>query len=233
MRQTRYRHIFIDLDKTLWDFESSARETFEEIFKNYDLNSKGIAGIESFLPVYTRYNEMLWRVYRQNKIPKELLNLRRFELTLNDFGINDPFLISHIADDYVRISPEKTNLFPGAQESLQYLSGRYDLHVITNGFEEVQQRKLDLSRLRKYFKSITTSEEAGVKKPELGIFRLALKKAGAQPGESIMIGDDLKIDLAGARTLGMDQVYFNPGKHLHSDTVTYEISSWQEVRVIL
>jgi putative hydrolase of the HAD superfamily len=151
-------------------------------------------------------------------------------MTLNEFGIDDLILATHIADDYVTLSPMKDNLFPEARGALNYLKDLYPLHIITNGFEEVQQKKLDTSDLRKYFTTITTSEEAGVKKPEPWIFELALRKAGARPEKSLMVGDDLVVDMLGAREMGMDTMFFNPQALEHQDPVTYEIKCWTDVR---
>jgi putative hydrolase of the HAD superfamily len=176
---------------------------------------------------------MLWGLYRENKIKKEVLNIRRFELTLQEFGIDDLILATQIAEDYITLSPLKTILFPNSREALKYLIASYSLHLITNGFEEVQQKKLDVCDLRKYFTTITTSEEAGVKKPEKGIFELALEKAGANAMESLMIGDDLEVDMAGARLMGMDTLFFNPQRQIHHDDLDHEVNSWHEVMKIL
>jgi putative hydrolase of the HAD superfamily len=232
-RRSRYQHIFIDLDKTLWDFEKNSLETFKEIFDKYDLIDQGINSLELFLIEYTRINDMLWGVYRKNQIKKEVLNIRRFEMTLNEFGVDDLILATHMAEDYVTLSPLKDNLFPQARRALEYLQHNYPLHIITNGFEEVQQKKLDISDLRKYFSTVTTSEEAGVKKPESWIFELALSKAGAIPENSLMIGDDLVVDMEGAGNLGMDTMFFNPEKTSHNNAVTYEISCWEDVHKLL
>lgn len=230
---TQYKHIFIDLDKTIWDFEANSKAAFLEIFGKHDLKKKGIVSIEAFLQVYHRINDMLWALYRENKIKKEVLNIKRFELTLLEFGIDDLILATHIAEDYVTLSPQKTILFPNSHEALTYLQTKYTLHIITNGFEELQQQKLDNCDLRKYFTSITTSEEAGVKKPEIQIFKLALQKAGAKAGESLMIGDDLEVDVAGAKGIGMGTLYFNPGREDHNDNPDHEVHSWLEVMNIL
>ena len=228
-----YRHLFIDLDKTLWDFDSNSRETFAEIFSHHQLQQRGITDLDRFLGIYNHFNEMLWTIYRQNGIRKEALNIRRFEMTLQEFGIIDPALAAMIAEDYILLSPKKTILFPYTQDALTYLGKKYPLHLITNGFEEVQQPKLDASDLRRHFTTVTTSEEAGVKKPEEGIFRLALQKAKAEAGESLMIGDDLQVDMEGARKLGMDTLYFNPTRITHQEMVTFEITSWSQIRKIL
>lgn len=228
-----YGDIFIDLDKTLWDFEKNSLETFREIYKKYDLASKGIQDLDLLLAKYTHINDMLWGLYRKNQIKKEVLNIRRFDMTLNEFGVNDLILATHIAEDYVNLSPMKDNLFPQAREALEYLVKVYPLHIITNGFEEVQQKKLDVSDLRKYFSTITTSEEAGVKKPEPYIFELALQKANALPKHSLMVGDDLVVDMEGARNFGMGTMFFNPQGVAHQNDITYEIRSWKEIRNFL
>jgi putative hydrolase of the HAD superfamily len=197
------------------------------------LISRGIPGLDSFLEKYKDYNDMLWGLYRENKIKKEVLNIRRFEVTLNAFGIDDLVLATNIAEDYVSISPRKKNLFPGAVEGLNFLKSKgYPLHIITNGFEEVQFSKLHNSGLNHFFTTITTSEEAGVKKPEPGIFHLALKKAAAMSKESIMIGDDINVDIEGARNIGMDQVLFNPLKNHHEAEINFEMHSWKEIEEI-
>jgi putative hydrolase of the HAD superfamily len=229
----KYKHIFIDLDKTIWDFESNSKATFQEIFEKHNLKSLGILNLDRFTEVYKRINDMLWALYRENKIKKDVLNIRRFELTLLEFGIDDLILATHIADDYVTLSPRKTILFPYSHEALAYLKRKYALHIITNGFEELQHQKLDVCDLRKYFTTITTSEEAGVKKPETRIFKLALKKAGAYPFESLMIGDDLEVDMAGASGIGMDTLFFNPEKQEHQENLDHEVHSWLEVMHLL
>ncbi len=233
MTAAKYKHIFIDLDKTIWDFDRNALLTFEELFRKYKLENRGIGSAEVLFSVFNRFNEMLWDLYRENRIIKEVLNIRRFELTLNDFGIDDLIMATHMAEDYISLSPLKTAIFPHSRPALDYLKGKYRLHLITNGFEEVQHTKLDANDLRKYFTTITTSEEAGVKKPEIGIFELALRKAGALASESLMIGDDLAVDIAGARNAGMETLYFNPNRSDHREPVDHEIHSWHEVMEFL
>jgi len=225
----KYKHLFIDLDKTIWDFEKNTRVTFREIFEKYHIANLGKVELPEFFEAYTRINDMLWALYRENKIKKEKLSIQRFEMTLKEFGIDDLILATQIAEDFVTLSPLKTNLFPYAHEALTYLKQQYALHLVTNGFEEVQQKKLDVCNLRQYFQTITTSEEAGVKKPEGLIFELALKKAGAKVTESLMIGDDLEVDVAGAKGIGMDTLYFNPGRDVHNENPDHEVHSWEEV----
>ena len=138
-----------------------------------------------------------------------------------------------IAEDYITLSPLKVNLFPYTHEILSYLKEKYTLHLITNGFEEVQQVKIDASDLRKYFTEIITSEMAGCKKPNPRIFEFAMDKAGAIPEESMMIGDDLRVDILGAKGVGIDQVYVNFESDPHSEEISFEINHLKAIEEIL
>ena len=228
----KYKHLFFDLDRTLWDFDSSARIAFREIFALHELGGKGVGDVGEFQAVYNRHNEMLWAQYREGKIRKEELRSTRFLLTLREFGIDDPDLAVAIGDEYIRISPLRVALFPHAREILGYVREKYPVHMITNGFSEVQQVKLRSSGLGEYFRTIITSEEAGHKKPDKRIFDYALNKTGAKPEESIMIGDDPDVDILGAREAGMDQVLFDPaGKHSRNGSTHY-IRNLNELRKI-
>lgn len=233
LKKNAYRHIFFDLDRTLWDFDANSIETFREIFSKYSLPERGVHSFEAFLDVYNQHNHLLWEFYRKGQIVKEVLNLRRFALTLHDFGINDKLLSSLIAEDYVNLSPTKTNLFPHTIPILEYLRTKYILHIITNGFEEVQYRKLNHSGLSMYFTEIVTSEDAGSKKPEKIIFDYALKRSGANPEESLMIGDDEEVDILGAMEAGMDQVLVDYNNEFPDTKATFRIGSLDELYGIL
>ncbi|MCK9617420.1 MAG: YjjG family noncanonical pyrimidine nucleotidase [Lentimicrobiaceae bacterium] len=219
----QYKHIFFDLDKTIWDFETSSAQTFREIFVFEQLPQRGIASFEPFYEVYKHYNNLLWEQYRNGQIQKETLHVRRFLLALNDYGINDLALATRLADTYLARLPFKNNVFPGTHETLGYLSQKYVLHIITNGFEEVQYKKMETSDLRKYFTCIITSEDAGIKKPDPGIFFYAFRQTGAVAEQSLMVGDDLDVDVLGAKNAGIDQVFFNYNHVNHSNNTTYEI----------
>lgn len=226
-------HIFFDLDRTLWDFEKSANQTFNEIYHHYELQKKGISSVKKFHDAYTIHNNKLWDLYRKDEIKKEVLRSLRFFLTLNDFGITDEELSEKIGDDYIRISPLKVNLFPYSIEILEYLSPLYKLHIITNGFSEVQKTKLKTSGMDKYFIEVITSEEAGVKKPHPDIFKFAFGKAGASPAESIMIGDDYEVDIIGAKDVNMKQIFFDYEKQHNKNGSTYYINNLKEIEEIL
>jgi len=234
MKQTnKYKHLFIDLDRTLWDFEKSAQQTFETIYSKYHLKELGIPSLEAFDEYYTAHNNRLWGYYRKGEIKKEILSVQRFELTLKDFSIDNAELAKNIAEDYINLSPTMVNLFPYTHEILSYLKSKYILHIITNGFEEVQQNKLDYASLRQYFTHIITSEMAGVKKPELEIFDYAFKLTKACVSESLMIGDDLKVDILGAQAIGMDQLYVNYEKIRHQEKPTFEVNGLKEIESLL
>ncbi len=234
MMQKQYKHIFFDLDRTLWDFEKSAIQAFEAIFKKYKLKNQGIPSYEELHEKYTVHNNNLWDKYRKGEIDKETLKWLRFYLTMKDFGIDDRELADKIGEEYVKLSPVLVNLFPHAIEILEYLHKKnYLLHLITNGFSEVQNVKLKVSGMDKFFETVVTSEEAGVKKPLEGIFRYAFDKSGANPDESIMIGDDYEVDIVGAQNVGMNQILFDPHENYNGVDVTYKVKNLREIETIL
>lgn len=228
-----YKHLFFDLDRTIWDFETNADITLAEIYHQYGLQKRGVPSEAVFKDTYKRINEHMWAAYRKGEIEKAFLRTHRYLQTLETFGIGDPALASQIGDHYVTESPRKTNLLPFAIEVLDYLNERYTMHIITNGFSEVQAVKMEESRLNKYFDVVVTSELAGTKKPDRQIFDYSLSEADAAAGESLMIGDDLAVDILGAAALGMDQVYFNPNKRKHQEKPTFEIESLAQLKEFL
>lgn len=229
----QYKHIFFDLDRTLWDFDKSSKEAFTEIFDLYRLKERGIDSVELLHDVYTVHNERLWDMYRKGEVAKEVLRGKRFHLALKDLGVDDTELAEKMGLDYIRLSPLKVNLFPQAINILEYLYPKYKLHIITNGFQEVQDIKIAASDLGKYFETIVTSEEAGVKKPHKGIFEYALQKAGASVDVSLMIGDDPDVDVLGARDSGMDQVLFDPNLLYVVNSATYYVVCLDEMKSFL
>jgi putative hydrolase of the HAD superfamily len=223
MFKNKYKHLFFDLDRTLWDFDASSHHTFVYLYEQYNLKKVGIQSLNEFTEVYHKHNDFFWDLYRNGKMTKDVLRGIRFQATFESFGIDNKTLVDQITEDYLYHSPRNVFLFPNAHKTLDYLQNKVELHLITNGFEEVQEIKMQSSDLRKYFKTVVTSEEAGVKKPDAGIFEFALNRAGAKASESIMIGDDLEVDIEGARLFGMDTVFFNPARQPHPGNATYEI----------
>ncbi|MDY0101860.1 MAG: YjjG family noncanonical pyrimidine nucleotidase [Lentimicrobium sp.] len=233
MTKKLYRDIFFDLDHTLWDFETNSLETLNEIFDKHALKAAGMPDANTFIEVYHRHNHRLWSDYRRGEILKEDLRINRFKLCLNEFDIHSQPLIEAIANDYVSISPTKTNLFPHTLEVLDYLGAKYRMHIITNGFEEVQFTKLRHSGLMNYFTEVITSEDAGATKPNPAIFGYALKRSGAKAETSIMIGDDEETDIKGAKQAGMDQVLFDVTDNQQGSLATYRITSLDQLTHIL
>ena len=228
-RPKKYKHIFFDLDRTLWDFDAAAEVAFERIYEKYDLKEKGIPSAHDFHEVYHPLNEHLWELYRENKITKDDLNRTRFVLPLEHYGIHDVELADHLSEGYVYWSPRIVRLVPGTLELLEYLKPKYHLHLITNGFQEIQDTKLTLSGMKPYFETLTVSEEVGVKKPNPEIFHYALRKANAKAEESLMIGDEMAVDIDGARAAGMDQLLLNAsGQPVHGER-TYEVNKLLEI----
>ena len=229
-----YKHIFFDLDRTLWDFEKNSLEVLLQLYNDYHLSTKGILDSNLFIERYKYHNEKLWEFYRLNKISKEKLRDERFMLTLKDFNIFSDELASDLGKEYIKLCPKKNNLFPYVHPVLKFLKRKYSLHIITNGFEEVQMLKLENSNLINYFDHVITSEQVGFKKPTNQIFRFSLLKAGAKPYECLMIGDDLHADILGAKGFDIDQVFFNPMRLMHSiSDITYEINCLSELKEIL
>ena len=197
-------HIFFDLDHTLWDFETNSDKTFEQIFKKHAVQ----VDTAEFKTVYRPINVDYWKLFREEKVTKSELRYGRLKDTFDALGIEtDDALIHLLSEEYINYLPFHTALFKGAEEVLDYLQKRYRMHIITNGFEEVQHKKMSHSGLLPFFETIITSEAAGVKKPHPGIFEYALEKTGATPQNSIMIGDNLEADILGARDVGMHTIF--------------------------
>lgn len=226
-------HIFFDLDRTLWDFEKNSGDTLSELFQELKLAEAGIPDVNAFIHIYVKMNDLCWQLYRENKISKAELRTIRFEKALNHFKVQNQHLTHALAELYVERSPFKTALFPGTIETLQYLSLKYSLHIITNGFEEVQHIKLRESGMRPYFKHIITSERAGCKKPDKQIFQFALGSAGASSYNSLMIGDDWEVDVKGAMDAGMKAIHFHPENEQSKENSPFTIQSLSELRSLL
>jgi putative hydrolase of the HAD superfamily len=228
-----YQHVFFDLDRTLWDFEINSHETLIELIDKYKLVEKGISSSNTFIEEYYKINDQLWEEYRQGTINQETLRFERFNRALLKYEITDLELIKNIGNDYVYLSPLKTNLVPHTIEILDYLKSKYDLHIITNGFEEVQHIKLSNSGIANYFSEIITSERAGFKKPDKRIFDYSLSATNSTREKSIMIGDCINADILGAKNAGIHQIYFNPNDNSHQEEITHEINSLIELKKIL
>ncbi|QHS61598.1 YjjG family noncanonical pyrimidine nucleotidase [Chitinophaga agri] len=231
----KYKHIFFDLDHTLWDFETNAYLVLEQLYHAHNLEARGVTSFKDFHSVYMVHNEKLWDRFRKGYITRNDLRNKRFRLTLLDFRIGDEKLCEALGCQFLEQLPTQTALFPHAKEVLEYLAAKnYPIHMITNGFEEVQYLKMKSSGIDHFFTHVITSESAGSLKPYREIFDYAVAKAGATAETSIMIGDTLDVDILGARNAGIDQVYFNNQVPVTGDPKpTYVINSLHELKDIL
>jgi putative hydrolase of the HAD superfamily len=230
---SKYKHIFFDLDHTLWDFEGNSRITLGELFKYFDLTQFGIPSIQVFIQEYERINTNMWILYRNDEIDKPTLRNTRFIRVLEHWDIVNDSLAHDINERYLTEGPKKKGLLPNAIKTLEYLKKGYQLHLITNGFKEVQHMKLSGSGLLPFFKEITTSEETGFLKPDPRVFDIAIKGAGANKRESLYIGDHYETDILGGIAADIDQVFFNPNREVVEQKPTYEIEDLIELTVIL
>lgn len=206
MNPNNISDIFFDLDHTLWDFDKNSAVAFETIFAKHKIN----LGLPLFLETYNPINQRYWSLYQRNEVNKEELRFKRLQDTFSacDFSVSGE-IIEKLSEDYIVHLPESNHLFPGVVDTLNYLHKKYTLHIITNGFQEVQQQKLSNSKIEHYFKTLTTSEEAGAKKPDPRIFGFALEKAKCRKDTSLMIGDNLEADVQGALDFGMQAIHFS------------------------
>jgi putative hydrolase of the HAD superfamily len=229
----KYKHLFFDLDHTLWDFEANSKLTLQELYDMLQLQAKGIHDFDLFHKIYLVHNDKLWERYRNGFIKVDELRWKRMWLTLLDFKIGDEMLAREMGIKFLDLLPTRKLLFPYTVEILEYLSEKkYHLHLITNGFEKTQHSKLKNSAIDKYFSEVITSESSNSLKPHKEIFDYALAKAGAQKQESIMIGDSIEVDIQGAMNAGIDQVYVN---HLNGPAAvepTYTVYSLRELENI-
>lgn len=230
----KYKHVFFDLDHTLWDFEANANATLHELYLAHGLAERGIPSYDHFFSVYSAINEKLWDRFRKGYINRNELRIKRFTQTFLDFKLCDDALCETLSVRFLEILPTKTALFPDTIEVLDYLRDKqYPLHLITNGFEETQKLKLQHSGIGHYFTHIVTSESAGTLKPHKAIFDYAMQLSNTTAADSIMIGDTLEVDILGAQEAGMDQVYFAPGPVQQGVSPTYTIKRLAELKNIL
>lgn len=228
-----YKHLFFDLDHTLWDFEANSRVTLEDLFLSMKLADRGVHDFDLFHKSYLIHNEKLWDRYRNGYIKVDELRWKRMWLTLLDFKIADEPLAREMGVVFLDQLPTRTLLFPYTKELLDYLTGKnYQMHLITNGFEKTQHSKLKYSGIDHYFKAVITSEGSNSLKPHKEIFDYALQKTGATLSESIMIGDSQDVDIKGAMDAGMDQVFVNHIREEARLKPTYTVYSLKELETI-
>jgi putative hydrolase of the HAD superfamily len=229
-----YKDLFFDLDHTLWDFETNSKETIQELYNTHHLADLGIVDFDGFYSTYSAHNHRLWDRYTKGFIKQEELRWKRVYLSLLDFKVANEPLAKQMSQAYLEILPNKKHLFPYTIEILEYLKQKeYKMHLITNGFESVQFKKIKNSGLQNYFIEVITSEASNSLKPQKEIFEYALKNANASVTESIMIGDNESADIQGGINIGMDTVFVNHIQVVPTVPATYTITHLKELENIL
>ena len=206
----KIRHIFFDLDNTLWDHRRNAYLTLKEIFKREEVSDKFNLDFEEFHTEYFTINERLWEQIRDGEIDKDYLRKHRFYDTFLFFGIDDFELSETFENQFLDEILNYNDLVEGAFDLLEYLSDKgYKMHILSNGFKEVTAKKCELSGIKNYFQTITSADEIDIRKPQPEVYDYALKKAGAKVEESMMIGDDWIADVEGGKSFGLEVVFFD------------------------
>ena len=221
-------HLFFDLDHTLWDYERSSNETLQELWIEYKLDNRGVA-LNNFVDKFTEVNEELWRQLHAGEIGKDVIRNDRFPTILSALEIADNSMALEMQQEYIHVCPTKHYLIDGAIELLESVSGRYGLHIITNGFDEIQGVKLRSGGIDHFFDQVITSGIAGYQKPDKQIFDFAMNKTNAKAADSLMIGDNPLSDIEGAHLAGIDQVFYNPDDQHCPIKPTLEIKSLREL----
>src|SRR5688572_13112061 len=229
----KYSCIFFDLDHTLWDYETNSRETLVDLYHHYDLVAKGVSSCDEFTAQFSIVNTKLWDLYDRGIIGSEVIRKERFKQILQTFKISEEKLCEDLSFNYLEQCPRKGHLMPYAKEVLDYLSVHYKLSVITNGFDEIQNMKMQSTNLLPYFDHIITSQRAGCRKPSCEIFNFALTCNGIKNYQAIMVGDNLITDIGGACNAYIDAVFYNPEKIANDGMYAHEIHSLSELRELL
>jgi putative hydrolase of the HAD superfamily len=228
----KYKHLFFDLDRTLWDFDKNSSETLTDAVFHFELQDK-IQDIGNFISHFNLHNDFVWELYRQRKMNKEKVRFERFRLTLEPYGIDDPAQINELQLYYISNAPLKKNLLDDCIEVLEYLVERYSLYIVSNGFYEIQMLKMQSGKIESYFKKVFTSDVLGHSKPDRKIFEHAVKSVNARKTESLFIGDDPINDIEGPKNFGIDQVWLMTDVALCNAIPTYTIESLSELKNFL
>ena len=229
-----YSCVFIDLDDTLWDFHANAKSSLQEIYDAKNLNQY-FDSFDQYFSIYAKRNVELWEQYGKGTISKQELSLERFLHPLIQVGINNSTLAKQIGDEYLELLPTRKALIPFAKDLLEYLYPKYPLTIVSNGFIEVQYKKLHSCHIEQYFTHVVLSEAAKALKPDKRIFDFAMQLNNVSASQCIMIGDSYEADIIGGKNAMIDQIYFDPKEKTLSGSfpATYHVKNLQEILAIL
>jgi putative hydrolase of the HAD superfamily len=224
-------HIFFDLDHTLWDYETNATETLKELYEEYDLGNY-FSSENAFIKTFKHVNHGLWEQYNHGQIDRMYIRNERFRLIFKGRVEISQEKSRELSEYFITHCPRKTALMPGAIETLELLRDRFQLGIITNGFDDIQAVKLNSSGMEVFFPVVITSETFGHRKPSVEIFRRAENTAGSKAETSMMIGDNLNTDVMGAKNAGWTSVWFNVGPRLKHEA-HFEINQLKELLTLV
>lgn len=229
----KYKHLFFDLDHTLWDYDKNVEESLSELYTHYNLTQMGITSFETFFRAFEQVNYGLWDRYNVGGITKEELRQIRFRQIFETVAADPDLVPEPMEGHFMTNTSSKPHVIADTFEILDYLRHSYGLHIITNGFNESQAQKMNAAGLTSYFELIVTSETTGHRKPDRRIFDYAVEQLGAGPEECVMIGDNPLSDIAGAQNAGIDQIFFNPKGIVCTVRPSYTIQKLMELKGIL
>ena len=232
----QYDVLFIDLDDTLYDFTANSLDAYREVYALMDYD-RWFRSFEHYYEIYWARNRELWVLYADNKITKDQLNADRYTHPLRVMGVADADAVgARFWEESMKRLPLGAKLMPHAREILEYLKPQYRLYILSNGFAELQARKMQSAGIGDYFDGVVLSEDIGVNKPHREIFEHALRVANVTADRALMIGDNYEVDIKGAKGVGVDQVYYNPTKKDLDQgdlSPTYTINSLLELKEIV
>ena len=228
--KSSYKYLFFDLDHTLWDFTANSEETLRDLYQSHGLSQLGSFCPDEFCQTFDTVNRQLWSLNEAGELGRDELRRQRFVRVLEALGVSPSEAVTVALDqEYMSICPSKPGLLPYAREVLEYFHKRFPMYVLTNGFSDVQDIKLKASDIAHFFDGVYTAEDAGVAKPNVGFFEYVLKDLGARPQDCLMIGDNLKADIIGAASAGIDSIYYNPNRRTYNVPVQGDIQCLSEL----
>ena len=231
----KYKDLFIDFDDTLYDTYGNAVIALRETFDAFHLE-RWFPDPQVFYDAYWAANIDLWTRYSRGEITRDFLIVERFRRPLstgNGLAVTDDLCLE-MSDVFLDYCSSKPGVVEGAHSLMDYLRQRgYRMHMTSNGFHEVQYKKLAACGLRDYFDTIILSEDAGVNKPSPQYFDYALKVSGASRETTLMIGDNLNTDIVGAHNAGLDTILFNRWGVEPTDVPTHTVTRLLDIKDIL